>query len=308
MKVIISNNAENMRAETPTHTVECEYGSVVIEGRHITLAHHTGAYKVQDPPCVGDNILPCPLGCFTGNTCDEAIRSGYCPEPYQACLEKNWVIGISHFDLDTLGGIMRILGLKSTYNNSFWELAGAIDVKGIHKMEEILALPELGMIKDQLNAFWAWSESNRLFAPRDGSVMDCTDFIWGAIDVLNNRIFNYDPELLQAGREWAAAKEALDTDSFVGEHEGVILRKSEQFVNHLYRTAKAVVTYNPKTKAVTLSLADPIEGVNCSELAKELWGELAGGHAGIAGSPRGQEMTETDAVNCRIRLTKAINN
>jgi len=308
MKVYISNNPQTLAEINLTHTVEAEYGSIVVEGLYLTLAHHTNEYKHNEPPCVGDNFNPCYLNTTTGIECDNEIRASRCIDPHQACLKDNWLIGISHFDLDTLGGILRILGLKSTYNNSFWELAGAIDVKGIHKMEDILSLPEIGMIKNQLDAFWAWSESNRLFAPRDGSVLDCTDFITNAIDVLNNRIFSYDTELLQQGREWAAAKEQLDTESFVGEHEGVILRKSEQFVNHLYRTAKAVVSYNTKTKAITLSLADPIEGVNCSELAKELWGELAGGHAGIAGSPRGQEMTETDAVNCRIRLTKAINN
>ena len=79
------------------------------------------------------------------------------------------------------------------------------------------------------------------------------------------------------------------------------LRNSDKFTNHLYvapngRTAKAVVALNRGNEptAVTISLADPIDGVSCVEQAQALWGPKAGGHLGIAGSPRDREMTEDD--------------
>ena len=41
-------------------------------------------------------------------------------------------------------------------------------------------------------------------------------------------------------------------------------------------------------------MADGGKKVSAKELVQELWGNEAGGHPGIAGSPRGQEMTEKD--------------
>ena len=42
---------------------------------------------------------------------------------------------------------------------------------------------------------------------------------------------------------------------------------------------------------------------SAKEIVQELWGNEAGGHPGIAGSPRGQEMTEKDMR----QLVKAVN-
>ena len=50
------------------------------------------------------------------------------------------------------------------------------------------------------------------------------------------------------------------------------------------------MAFNQRTGAITVSLADPIEGVSCREIVQDLWGPDAGGHDGIAGSPRGVRM------------------
>lgn len=98
---------------------------------------------------------------------------------------------------------------------------------------------------------------------------------------------------------WAAAGEELNRSSFRGLQYGVIRREAGCFVNHLYtapngEVGSAVVALNTATGAVTVSLADPIPGVSCVEIVQALWGPLAGGHAGIAGSPRGRVMTRDD--------------
>jgi len=300
-KVIIANNAAALRLENPTHTVEAEYGLDVVEGSVLTLAHH--GPRVGNPcPCLGDSI------------------------PYEGT--EPIVIGVSHFDLDTLGGVLRIVGQKYSFERLFWKVAALVDTMGVHKLEEIREIliaetypgsPESprdgywlgydygGGVVPALNMFWAWSEDHRLFAPRDGSVLDCTEFFGEALQVLQLMLYGdiYDAgysELAFRAKEWVEAKEALDTASkrFAwGEDPSyedcaVILREADCFTNHLYnnmgRVFHAVVGFNTQYKSVTLSLGNPVDGINCCEIAQQLWGPEAGGHAGIAGSPRGKEM------------------
>lgn len=54
---------------------------------------------------------------------------------------------------------------------------------------------------------------------------------------------------------------------------------------------KAVVGFNPEKGRVTLSFADPIEGVSCREIMQEVFGPGAGGRDNIAGSPYDVEAT-----------------
>ena len=65
----------------------------------------------------------------------------------------------------------------------------------------------------------------------------------------------------------------------------------------------STVTRNGKFKSVTVAMADGGKKVSAKELVQELWGNEAGGHPGIAGSPRGQEMTEKDMQ----QLAKVVN-
>lgn len=58
--------------------------------------------------------------------------------------------------------------------------------------------------------------------------------------------------------------------------------------------------------SVTISLEKPIRGISCREIVQELWGSEAGGHDGIAGSPRGKSMTEKDLINAAEALNNAI--
>jgi len=290
IKVMIANNAlslsRGLSAFSSTATVEAEFGDDTVSGTILTLAHH-GANKGRPCPCSIENIP------------DMGIE----------------VIGISHLDLDTVGGIMAILGAKPsqvmrtilltsrvTCAATLWKAAEFVDTNGVHKLETFWA--NLGSpwnaanvrdnVSDMLNAWWAWSDSHSIVPERDGSVTDVTDKVEEAIAALK-AIFSGEKTLILEGQKWASEKEKLDSDSFVSEADGVILRKSESFTNHLYRSGRAVVALNTTFTSVTVSLADPIEGVNCREIVQGLWGPEAGGHDGIAGSPRGISMTMKDA-------------
>jgi len=316
--IIISSNPDNLTGVTPSHTVEAEYGETLVNGSETTLAHH-GPRSKNPCPCLGGNLQRLP--------------------DFHTGILVDLVIGISHFDLDTLGGVMRCLGVKNYEagdENLFWQVAAEVDVKGVHKLEEIrdglwrdaMTPYEMGTedfnsedyffncwwddAVESLNAFWAWSESHRLFPPRDGSVLDCTAFFTEAIRVVGLLIEGDDNckethDMYRTGKAWAKAKNILDSKSFVSESKGVILRSANQFTNHLYRSARAVVSFNSKFESVTLSLADPIPGVSCCDIAQKLWGLEAGGHPEIAGSPRGQVMTMGDAMAAADVVNKAIN-
>lgn len=291
-QIILSSNPDNLEKALAqfenTGTVEAEYGDRVVEGSLVTLAHH-GPRKKNPCPCLQEN----------------------CDFEQAEALEA---IGLSHIDLDALGGVMALLGQKPSAPD-FWDVAAYVDVHGPHKL--VNWRPEESAYDDaknqlawrQLHAFWAWSEKNRIYAPRDGSVEDVTEKVKVAFESIRE-ILAGDPEMLKAGQEFADAERMLNNTSWVGQIGPVIVRRSESFVNHLYtdpiaQPQKAVTALNPKTGAVTISLAEPC-GISCREFVQKLWGPEAGGHDGIAGSPRNWQMTEADLYQAAHALCDAL--
>ena len=282
-KIFLCNNAKNLELALEPYisaTVEAEYGDVCVEGVVLTLAHH-GPRKDNPPPCTWDEDVECDA------------------------------IGLSHIDLDTLGGVLAIVGEKPNAD-SFWKLAGWVDVNGPHKLAESGASE-----KDlaRLHAWWAWNEDNKVYPPRDGSAMLVNAVIRMRSQIIH-QIIDGDEDLLQQGQEFKEKEEALSKESIVSANGEVLIRRSAEFVNHLYannhqHTYKAVVALKTTTGEITLSLADPIEGVSCADIAQLYFGFEAGGHAGIAGSPRsgGYDMTDVEKVarslNAAIEIAQA---
>jgi hypothetical protein len=257
-------------------TIEAEYGSFVWEGLNFTAAHHQ-----KEGPYAGSHIV-------------EGGQPSPCNNPHIPVLTEG-TIGVSHMDLDTLGGCLRAMGMSGFFGgrlDTFWALAEFVDVNGPHKLAQAEASDQ---DLEYIHAWWAWSQANRVFWPRD-EVTDITEYVQKAADALRLILMN-DEEYLETGRVWKAQQDKLNADSFCEIEcvDDVILRVSTAFVNHLYSVpsgvlCQAVAAFNPRTGSITISLADPIEGVSCRELVQKLWGPEAGGHDGIAGSPRGQRM------------------
>ncbi|MBW2122274.1 MAG: hypothetical protein JRH07_10565 [Deltaproteobacteria bacterium] len=272
----------------PHLTVEAEYGSRVLEGSRFTAAHH----QPQGPFSSMEQPAPC-------------------NNPKIPRLEAGENIVVSHLDLDTIGGVGRGVGhpaMEIPGTEGFWELAEFVDLHGPHMLT-----PEAGSPEDQarLRAWWAWAKVNIPRLPRD-AVTDVTALVLKALDFLQSVLLGKEPEAMAAGRAMAEAEDHLNTESFLRLEGEVVVRKSDEFVNHLYRhnggalLAKGVAALNSKTGAVTISLAAPIEGVSCRKIVQEIWGPEAGGHDGIAGSPRGQEMTDADLDRAAAALAAAI--
>lgn len=282
-KFLLTSNPHNLILALAgfdhTATVEAEYGDVVVEGRPYTLAHH-GSRSANPAPCLLENQ-------------DD-------PDPIEA-------IGLSHLDLDALGGCLALQGLKPG-GASFWELAAFVDINGAHKLalsgtsaEDLRAL----------HAWWAWSEDHRVYAPRDGGVLDVSREVENAAVALNT-ILGGGEDLLRAGDIWKKTQENLNADTFVDTAGAkVAIRVSSRFCNHLYcgpdgTVYEAVVSLNPRTGAVTVSFADTPKGAGAVDVVQGLWGMEAGGHRGIAGSPRDRRMSILDLMEAAVATAHAL--
>jgi len=220
---------------------------------------------------------------------------------------------LSHLDLDSVGGALRTFpefaDLFDNRNADFWVLAEFVDLNGPHRLDESLASEAT---KDLLYAYWAWSQENRgpPLTERDEKgkvvpmVRNVTDHIRATGEMLRALLIDSSSALLEAGNTFRSQQEKLNETSFVESVDGVSIRVSDAFVNAFYNSpdsetiADAVVGFNTKSGAVTVSLAVPIEGISCREIVQQVFldrgptGELeAGGRDVIAGSPRGRRCT-----------------
>jgi hypothetical protein len=305
MRVLLAPTLTLASAIKADITVETEYGDSVVKGARYTAAHHVDEFKGNPAPC-----------------CDVSIPAAVDGE----------TVMISHIDLDSLGGCARALGIFPEAKD-FWSLASFIDLNGPHKeiqwsIDGITGHPSLSepgaweRFNEELNAradfahkalaaYHAWGEG-RPRLPRD-VVTDVTDEVRLGAKTLHEILIMRNAELLAAGEAWAAQKEGLKASSFVrteGKGFGaVVIRKASVFVNHLYDheggVGKAVVAIREDNGSVTVSFADKPEGATAKDIVQALWGTAAGGHPGIAGSPRGQKMSEGDFAMA-ARLTSLV--
>jgi hypothetical protein len=273
IRFIFAPTADVARAAEADVTIEAEYGSYVWEGSLFTAAHHQSEGKYAGRHQGGTQPAPC------NNPSIPVLDEG--------------IVGVSHMDLDTLGGVARAMGCNYLFDGfeSFWNLSEFVDVSGPHKLKNSGAdASDL----DRLYAFWAWSQANRL--PRATELTDITEYVINAIHALQ-RIMNLDAEMIEDGRAFKASEEALNKSSLVKVVNNVALRKAGSFVNHLYTTVDGVecdlvLTLNTKFKSITLSSAQG--DVDCCATMQKVFGPDAGGHKGIAGSPRGVEFGSDD--------------
>ena len=272
-------------------TVEAEYGSYVAEGSVYTAAHHQPGMEHLPAPCNDSNI---------------------------PVLESGTVL-VSHVDLDTFGGCLRACGSYSSLfaaeNQSFWDLAQFVDLNGAHKLGQSGA-NETDLAR--LYAFWAWKQANVERMSRD-EITDVTALVHAAGDTIA-QILTGNESLIEKGSEMRTAQDKLNADTFVRADGRVAVRLTSftpedglGFCNHLYTEGDddgtafaAVASYAKDAKSITISLADAVEGVSCRDIMQDLFGPEAGGHDGIAGTPREQAMTDEDMTSTVAALNAAL--
>jgi hypothetical protein len=298
IRVLHAPSADLARGVLAAHdvplTVEAEYGSFVAEGRDYTAAHHQ------------------PAGTRYAGTHVGGPRSSPCNDANVPRLSRGVVL-VSHVDLDTFGGCLRALGHAELFgpeHAGFWNLAEWVDVRGAHKLGQSGAA-EADLRR--LYAFWAWSKANSPRLPRD-QVSDVTGLVHEAGAALASILGDAQSPLLASGDTFRAQETALNARTFHRREGPVLIRiagSARDFCNHLYvdpdgDSALAVACYNRELGSVTISLADPVPGVSCRAIVQGLWGAEAGGHDGIAGSPREKDMGETGLHEAVKALAEAL--
>ena len=263
------------RGICPEASVEAEYGDKVIEGDRITLAHHTAAYA------------HCPAPCNDAKA--------------QRLKNEDAQIVCSHVDLDTLGGCLALMGHKPE-DEAFWQAAEYIDCHGLHHMYKFTE-----DIQKKLNAWYAWAQVE---IPRSyEDVANITDEIKRA-EVILGQILNGDEALIQQGVHWHREVTDRVEQKLIYEDSKLRIFRTEdrtfcaaQYYSPKYQTvAEATLTYNTAQGSITLAFEDGGRRHSARDIVQELWGELAGGHSGIAGSPRGVYMDENAFKQIREKV------
>lgn len=331
VRIVASSSPAVLASANPHVTVEAEYGDAVVQGSALTMAHH-GPRAGGKCPCA--YTVEEVRASFIGTIVDY-----YGEEQAVDNTPSEVVVGCSHFDLDTLGGCWAVLGYKydtSPLAMAFWALAEFVDVNGPHRLAEgraravaLYGEAAADGAMTAIHAFWAWSQANR--GPRvTAELVDLTAHVKAAVDVLEHLLSTahagmftdgsvdqvvqeardtFRGRLEDAGRAFAAAEDALHASSLYATSGPVALRVADSFVNHLYLPVQgaAVVGFNPKFGSVTVSFADGAASpVSAVEIVQNLWGPLAGGHRGIAGSPRDRVMTREDAHAAFVTVCNAL--
>lgn len=261
-------------------TVEAEYGDKLVEGDKVTLAHH-GSRSANPAPC---------------------------NDPNAPVLDGGTIL-LSHVDLDSIGGVLALQGRK-TDDPDFWAGAEYVDVNGPHKIHDLSQ-----EVQDKLNAVYAWNderENVRYMEPTD--VTKTIDENFEMLSVVLDKNHPDHDKYIEAGREWEQ-KVTKDVERCLEDQTSKVRVFSTDgpFCSSAYynpetkEMADAVVSYNEKFKSIIVSFED---GGNPDKSAREivqsLWGDKAGGRDGIAGSPRGEEMTKEDLEKCVLAVQKAV--
>ena len=268
IKVLLAPSVELASTIVADATVEAEYGDTCVEGRVVTLAHH-GTRSMNPAPCNWD-VTP--------------LNSG--------------VILVSHIDLDTVGGCLALMGLKPE-DPEFWAGAEYVDVNGPHHIHELSM-----EVQSKLNAVYAWRAEMRQNQQQSRivEVTDVTETIYEWLSILNLVTGNPDEGWIAKGKQWSESITAQVESKLVDENETVrtfvtdgVFCSSSYYSPTLHVLCKATVVLNTRFNSITVGIADTT-AVSAKDFVQSIWGENAGGHRGIAGSPRGQQMTKEDLM------------
>ena len=269
-KVILAPKLELAKEIKADYTVEAEYGDYCIEGNKLTLAHH-GSRSGNPAPC--------------NTQIDEKFDGG--------------TILISHIDLDTIGGIMAIEGIKPEYPE-FWKAAEYIDINGPHHINEIDS-----EISKKIDIYEYLSIQNRKkILPERDNVSDVTEIINGYIKNVYLSIDEKNPEYPKMQEEtekyFIDKKNEIERKLTIENKLYRVFETDGLFCNAAYYSEKnknvvpVIIAYNSKFKSITLSFEDGGKEHDACAIMQHLFGKDAGGHPGIAGTPRGKEYEPAD--------------
>lgn len=273
MRILLALNEQLARTVAPAITIEAEYGTNVVIGSRFTSAHHQkdGQYSSKNSPAPCNNEA---LGDFA--------------------LGKDDIVLLSHFDLDSLGGVLRTMPqarrLFDEEYKSFWDLVEFVDLNGLYMLGRYAALREVD--RKRLWAFLAWNRTNPIDASTDQLAL-INDHVAEAMLALMS-ILEGDDQFLKAGTTFEAERIRIFDRTLFVEEDGVVARLSREpveLMSDLYLpNSPAMVMWEGPTApmaigTITLSLAHEIDGIDCREIAQSIWGPAVLGGRNCASSP-----------------------
>lgn len=259
-------------------SVEAEYGSMIIEGDVITLAHHTQKYKDYPAPCM------------------QEVEK----------ISDNSNVVISHIDLDTLGGIATLMGIKPI-DDEFWSSCEFIDLNGPHHLYELNE-----SIRNKIIAYEAYAAMNHMDKVMD--ITDVTSIVLDRIEVIR-KIINNDSELINNGIYFYNKEQAEIESCLLCENDNVrvfyspngVFCNGNYFSTRLNKVIPYIVSYNGFYHSISCSSENGGKIISCRLIMQKLFGCEAGGHDGIAGSPRNMHMNKGDFIKVINEVNNLVN-
>jgi hypothetical protein len=214
--------------------------------------------------------------------------------------------------LDALGGVLAVTGDKPD-DPEFWKGAGYVDVHGIHNIHDLRE-----DVQQELTAFSAQKAKE----PRERitDVKDVKEDIGrhlGYVRAITDPEHEKNREYIEYGKEWQKENERQVEDRCVFENNYVrgfvtdgVYCAASYYSPEAEKVIPCTVTYNTNYNTITVAFADGGREnggkLSAKEIVQELWGKEAGGRDGVAGSPRGQEMTREDFEKAKDRCIEKI--
>lgn len=281
VSVVLAPSKELAEVISPHISIEAEYGDYCIPGALLTLAHHGSRSGRHNAPCnaqISEEIL--------GNI--EKIRS-----------DSGLVVLVSHLDADTIGGIINCIlpelyvSIKSSFPG-FWEGLEYVDVWGIHHLHDLEEdvqkhITCYNMIAQKFRRQYSRNESTNV-----------TSDVENLIYILLEMLFEKDSSLYKVASKMNDENIRKIESSLIKENKKLRMFNGDVFTAASYYSPKmdavvpVTVSRNTATGAITLAFEDGGKKYSASNIMQELFGDKAGGRAGIAGTPRGESFSLED--------------
>lgn len=258
------------RFNGPLATVECEYGNTVVEGA-VTLAHHVEGWNTA-PSLQTSNVL---------------FEAGV-----EMVVDGDYIM-ISHIDLDTVCGIMAV---AEDYDipEDIKKGINYVDCNGQHHLYDTEVSEDA---RKYILSYIGYANAHRAPIGQE----DVTDYVIDLIERFNTQ------ENYEAGKAFVEGRRVEAEASLAGAVGSVVLLdqdvdskafglNSEYILNDV--EYDYVIVFDQKFGKITLSSRKGKDDVrNMVDVMRAVFGEEAGGHKGIAGTPRGKMYTLEDAFN-----------
>lgn len=303
MRIVVAKDLEEAKKLARQHrgkyviSIEAEWGDLALEEPNVDLSlNHHGPRS--------NNICPAEVG----------IKRPYLIDNFK---DKDKAYIISHLDADTIFGIMWLEGYLNPKDDTAKKLSEIVaysDKNGYHKAAiEYEHLKNTDIGRKWLTIGYLFSRNNKVktgdITTIFKNIVDATKIIIESKDIASSVIY-------QEAYYWNSKKTKNAKDSLVFVNDDMLVFKGKHFYcdnyNLFNEPKKVIIQYNTNTNSVLLSAYDKDTAVDLfgkkgvAGMLQDFFGDEAGGHTAIGGSPRNKYISEKDFDNFVQYIEKVI--